>query len=151
MYDIGVSDCRKAVCDDDGCAVLHKGMKGGLHLPLRVVVECGGSLVKDKYGGILEERTGDADALTLSARESDASVADNSVVAVGQRLYKLIGTCQLSGTAYGFGRGGGVAEGYVVGDGIVEEDAILRDNRDESTKTRNVEAAKVDAVNLYFT
>jgi hypothetical protein len=53
---------------------------------LRFAVERGGRLVEQEERRVLEERPRDRNALTLSARELDASVADGSANTIGQTL-----------------------------------------------------------------
>ena len=45
----------------------------------------GGGLVEDHDGGVLEQHAGDGQALLLAARQPVAALADDGVVAVGQR------------------------------------------------------------------
>ena len=53
-------------------------------------VEVRGGLVQDQDRRILQQGAGDRDALTLAARKLQAALADGRVVAIGQRLGKLV-------------------------------------------------------------
>ena len=51
----------------------------------------GCSFVEDKNGRVLQQRAGDGDALALSTTKTDATVADDRVVAFGQTLDEFVG------------------------------------------------------------
>ena len=54
------------------------------HRPLGQIVERGGRLVEHQHVRVVVERAGDADALALPAREPDAALAEQRLVALRQ-------------------------------------------------------------------
>lgn len=66
-YHVGILDCRQSVSDDNRCAVLHKSVQSFLHKAFAFGIECRSRFVKNKYRRILEDRSSDAYALSLSA------------------------------------------------------------------------------------
>ena len=123
---IGMADGGEAVGDDDGGAPLHDALESLLNGTLRLSVEGRSGFVEDQYRGTPEHGTGDGEALALTSREVEPSVANGGVVALGQGLDKLVGMSHPCGFAYlveGIAVG---AKGDVVGHSVVEEDAVLR-------------------------
>ncbi len=49
---------------------------------LRLGVHGGGAVVEDEHARVHQQRAGDGDALPLPAREANAALADDGVVAV---------------------------------------------------------------------
>ena len=129
--DVGVLDGGKAMGDGDGGAGLHQSVEGFLNEVLAFGVEGGGGFVKDEDGRVLEDGTGDADALPLSAWEPAAAVADDSVVALFCLHDEVVGIGNLG--CFDDLLHGGVlyAEGDIVVEGVVEEDSFLIDVADE--------------------
>ena len=80
--EVGMADGGEAVGDGDGGAVLHQSFQGLLHKALTLRVEGAGGFIQNEDRRILQDSTGDADALTLTATETATTVADVSVVAV---------------------------------------------------------------------
>ena len=84
--------------DDDARPVRHQALERLLHEPLRFGVERGRRLVEDQDRRVLENRTGDVDALDLAAGEHSARHADDRVVALRQPhdvVVDLGGSCGL--------------------------------------------------------
>jgi hypothetical protein len=77
---------REPMRDGDDSAPLHQAAERLADRFLRFAVERGGRLVEQEERRVLEERPRDRNALTLSARELDASVADDSANTIGQTL-----------------------------------------------------------------
>ena len=75
--------------------------------------------------GVDEERAGDRDSLTLSARERDAALADDGLVAVRQLEDELVCLRRLRGRLDGLVRRVGHPERDVVADRRGEEERIL--------------------------
>ena len=88
-------------------------------------VEVGGGLVEDHHGRILEQDPGDGQPLLLPAGQPVAPLADDGVVALGQRGDQVVDAGRPAGRD-DLGVGGvgpGVAQ--VGGDGVVEEVGVL--------------------------
>lgn len=144
---IGRADSAQAVGNGDGGAAFHKGVETLLHSEFALGIKGRGSLVENKDRGIAEEGTGDADALALATRKVEATVADGGVVAVGERLDKVVGK---SGTRGGTDLVEGVAVGSesdVGGHGVVEEDAVLANKAKLRAEGVDVEVEDIVAIN----
>ena len=76
---------REAVGDGEGRPARHQRRQGGLDQPLGLGVQGGGRFVQDQDARVLQDGAGDGDALLLAAGELVAALADDGVVAVGQR------------------------------------------------------------------
>ena len=81
-YLVGILDGAQAVGYSHRGACLHQFFKSILYQSLALSVEGRCSLVKDEDRWILQNGTGDADTLTLSARETSATVANVGVEAL---------------------------------------------------------------------
>jgi hypothetical protein len=75
----------------------HQGLGGFLHLALGLDVERGGGLVQHQDRGVGQEGAGDGHALALAARQLDAALADQGVVALGQAQDEVVGAGLLGG------------------------------------------------------
>ena len=75
---------RDALRDHEGGAarVAHQPVERGLDRHLGLGVDGGGAVVEDEQARIGEQRARDGDALPLPAREPDAALADDRVVAL---------------------------------------------------------------------
>ena len=135
----------------DGGAALHQSLQGLLHQTLALGVEGRGGLVEDEDGRVLEDGTGDADALALTAGEATTTVANHGVVAVLALHDEVVGIGYLSGLDDLFHRGVIYAEGDVVVEGVIEEDGLLVDVADEGTQFGDAYTLDVLAVDEYFT
>mmetsp|Transcript_30344 Transcript_30344/g.81588 ORF Transcript_30344/g.81588 Transcript_30344/m.81588 type:complete len:276 (+) Transcript_30344:389-1216(+) len=77
-----VGNRGQAVSDDDGGASLEQPVQRILHQLLRLAVQCGGGLVEDEHGRVLEQRTGNGDALLLPTRDLHPPLPALGVVAL---------------------------------------------------------------------
>ena len=93
---------------------------------LRFGVEMRGGFVEDHHGRILEEDPGDGQALLFTSGQPVAALADNGVVAVGQRGDQVVDARRPAGRHQVVV--GGVRAGVpqVGGDGVVEKVGVLR-------------------------
>ena len=62
-------------------------------------VEGAGGFVENEDFRVAEDGAGEADALALASAETDASLADDSVVVFGQRLDEIVKRCNARGLA----------------------------------------------------
>ena len=83
--DVGRHDRREPVRDGDGRAAPGGDVEGALHEPLGDRVERTRRLVENEHGGVLEQHSRDRDPLLLAPGQSVAPLADDRVVAVGER------------------------------------------------------------------
>ena len=114
--------------------------------PLGLRVERARRLVEDEDRRVAQDRPRDRHPLLLAAREAVAALADDGVVAVGQRRDHVV-------DARSGGRGfellvGRVRlrEAQVLAHRRVEEVRLLRDDADEIRQRLEAEVADVDAV-----
>src|SRR5215469_6133164 len=80
--DVGFSDRREAMGDNDRRLALDEPVDGLKDQLLGGGVESGGRLVHDQDRGIADHGAGNRDSLALTSRERHASVAQNRVVTV---------------------------------------------------------------------
>ena len=114
--------------------------------PLRFVVERAGRLVEEQDRRVLEDRPGDRDALALAARQPRAAVADDRVVAVGQRADEVVGVGRPGrGDDLGLGRVEPAVQD-VLADRAAEQRRLLGDQADLAAQAGHGHVADVDAV-----
>ena len=106
--------------------------------------EVASSRIEDPRVG--EDRAGDRDPLALAARERQAALADQRVVAVGERLDELVGLRELGRPLDLLARGVGARVGDVVVDRGREQERIVGDDRDRAPQASQVDRADVGAV-----
>ena len=127
---IRLLDRCQPVCDGDDGFAAHQRRERLLDQMFVFGVDAGGGFVQDDDRRVLEDGTGNGDALPLTAGERAAALADNRVVAVRQRHDKVM--------AAGFLRRcdhlrlGGIrfAEQDVCANGVVEEIYVLKHHGD---------------------
>ena len=81
---VGVDDGREAMGDDDRGPARGDALQGLLDRRLGPAVEGAGRLVEDQDRRVLEQGSGDRDALLLAAGKLEAALADLALIAVGQ-------------------------------------------------------------------
>ena len=84
-------------------------------------------VVEDQDGRIFQQGAGDGDSLLLTARDGDAALAQDSLVAILE-VHNVVPDVSKAGRPFNV-LGGSIvhAKGDVVGDGIREEEVLLRD------------------------
>ena len=87
---VGVLDCGKPVGNHNNRSALGKLLKGGLDLHFGHVVQSAGGFVKNEYGRIFKEHTGDGDSLLLTARKVDTPFAHYGIIALFQGHYVIV-------------------------------------------------------------
>ena len=87
--------------DDEGGAPLHHRLQRRLHIALGLRIQGGGGLVQYQYGRVLQEGTGDGEALALAAGQEHAVIAHQRLVAVRQLVDELGGIGALRRLRYG--------------------------------------------------
>jgi len=90
---VGLEHCRKAMRDDDGSAVAHQPLKRLLDQSLALGVERARRFVQQQDGRVAQDRAGNRDPLALTSGESRPTLAQESVVAVGEPADELVGGC----------------------------------------------------------
>ena len=127
-------DRREPVRDDDGRPPRQQRPERVLNERLALRVERAGRLVQDEDRRVLQDRARDRHALALAARELDAALADERLVAGRQRLDELRRVGELRGALhFGVGRVG-PSDTDVIGDAPVEHRRVLRHVADRRPK-----------------
>ena len=83
--------------DDDAGAPTHQHLECLLDEAFRLRIKCRGRLVEDQNRRVGEERTRDCDTLAFATRQLDATLADQRVVAFGQRADEVVRARQFRG------------------------------------------------------
>ena len=93
-HPVGERDRRGTVRDHDRGAAAHHLGERVADLVLLRRVDCARGVVEDQHARVGDDRTRDRDALTLPARQREAPLADQRVVAVGQLRDEVVRTRQ---------------------------------------------------------
>ena len=128
--DVGVRHVLQPVGDAEDGLPPPEAVERGVHLGGRGGVERGRRLVEDEDGGILDDRPGDGDLLALAAREADASLRDDRVVAVREAQDELVDVGRARRGLHLVDGGVGLPVGDVLADGGAEQDRLLEDDAD---------------------
>ena len=147
---VAVFHARDALGDDDLRHIRQLGVYGFSDLGIRRGVTGRGGVVEHQYLRFFQQRTGDAEALFLSAAHVGATLFYTRVVALGHLVYELIGTGHLAGSPAVFLRGLAVAPAQVVEDGAREEDIVLQHHTYGIPQSRQVVFFHVPATHQYF-
>src|SRR5690606_2376398 len=143
---VGLADGREAVRDDDRRAVLHQPLERLLHGALAFRIERARRLVEQQDRRVLEERAGDRDALALAAREPHAALAEERVVALGQRANELVGGRRARGRLDLLVARARTSVANVLAHGRAEEHGVLRHEPDATSYVGRIDLHDVDAV-----
>src|SRR5260221_2834208 len=122
---VGAADGREPVRDHERRAPPPQRAQTVLDHGLALAVEARGRLVQDQDAWIGEDCPGDRDALALTARELDATLAHHGVVLLFEALDELLAVRHAAHGADLLRRGVGPRERDVLGDGAVEQEAVL--------------------------
>src|SRR5262249_60874978 len=87
---VGAADGREPVGDDEGGAAGAQRLQAILNHRFALAVEARGRLVENQDPRVGENRARDRDALPLPARQPDAALADDRVVAPLEALDELV-------------------------------------------------------------
>ena len=128
---VRVAHGREPVRDRDRRPPLREPVERLLHESLRLVVERARRLVEHEDRRVAQHRARDRDALLLAAGEAVAALADDGVVALGQRRDHVMDARRLRrGLDLLVGRVR-LREAEVLAHRRVEEIRLLRDDADE--------------------
>ena len=79
---VSVADGLQPVGDHQHRFLPGQCLYGSLELILILRVHIGGGLIENDYGGVLQQASGDGDALFLTAGEGGSALADHRVVSI---------------------------------------------------------------------
>jgi len=122
---IGLEDGRKPVRDDDGGAVLHQAIERLLYQGFAFGIERRCRFVEKQDRGVLQQRSGNGDPLTLAARKGDAALAHGRVEALLKPVDEFPRLGSLGGGDHILPTRAGGAEGNVVVNGRGEDRHVL--------------------------
>ncbi len=144
--EVSVDDCGESVSDYDGRAAVGEAVEGVLDFFFVFAIECAGGFVEEQDAGVLEDGSGDGDALFLASGELAASRADEGV----HLPLELLDEVQRVGLGEGCLElclaGRGLGEQQVLSHGHGEEHGFLPDVRDVLSERLQVELADAAAV-----
>ena len=92
---VGVADGLQMVSNDQDRTVTDKGGHRLLYFVFIDGIDIARYLVQKEDGSILEEGTGDGEALLLSARQPQAVLPDYRFVTIGQTYDEVVGKATL--------------------------------------------------------
>ena len=87
---VGAGDRRESMGDDERRTPLHQAFHRLLDHPLAFGVQSARRLVEDQVRRVLEYGAGNREPLPLSAGKLESALADDRVVALGQRRDELV-------------------------------------------------------------
>ena len=119
--EIGGSDGREPVGDEEDCAAAEGFKQVDADLALGAGIEGTGGLIEDEHRRVLKYRPGQGQPLALAARESSAALTNIGVVALGHRHDELMGAGNLRRTHHFVGRGVGFDQQQVFAHAAVKE------------------------------
>ena len=150
---VGALHGGEAVGNDERGAVLHQLFQRGLHQAFAFRVERRGGFVEQQDGAVGEERTGDGDALALTAGQAHAALPQVGVVALRQLAHEFIRVSGVAGSAHVFRAGLGACIAHVLQHAGGEDHRLLRHQGDAAAHGLRVggrerHAVEADAARL---
>src|ERR1039458_1229171 len=94
---VGQVQSRTPVSDEQRRPPGHNRAEGVMYRLFDLGIDGAGGIIEDQDAGVVEDRAGQGDTLTLPSRESEASLADDGVVAAGEggdEVMSLRGPCR---------------------------------------------------------
>ena len=146
---VRVDHAAEPVREDQCRAADHQAVQGVLDDRLVLRVDRRQRLVQYQDRRVAQNRTGDGDALPLTARQADAALADHRVVALRQLDDESM---RIGGTAGFFEfrqRCTRLANAQIVTDRAMEQVGVLVDDGDLATDLREAEVSQVAAADLH--
>src|SRR5262245_40427880 len=132
--------------DHEAGAAVHQRPQTLLDHSFALRVEIAGRFVEDQDAGIGEDRPRDGQALSLPARQSNASLTDDRLVAVWELTDELMSVRRPCGLLDLRWRRISVRIANVLRHGAVEEEHVLLDHTQQSSITGGFQSPQVDAV-----
>src|SRR5580704_9130425 len=112
--------------DGDYCTPFHEAFEALDDQFFGLGVEGGGGLVEQQDWAVANHNAGDADTLALTARKSQAAIANHGFVAVRHFVDEFIGVSETGGFDDLFASSGGATEGNVVENRSAEQYGVLQ-------------------------
>ena len=127
---VGVDHAGKAVGNPQGGPTHNQPVQGLHYYRLVLRIDAGECLVQNEYGGVLQQGSGDGNALLLPTRQPDGPLAHHRVVTIGQMADELVGiggSCGLLHLRLGRVR---ISESQVLCHRPMEQVGVLGDHGD---------------------
>ena len=152
---MGIADSLQVVGNDQDSAIADKGGHRLLYLVFIDGIDIARYLVQKEDGSILEEGTGDGEALFLSARQPQAVLPDYRFVTIGQTYDEVVHHRPTCGFLDFPLRGIAVANLDIVGDSVGKENDVLHYHADFAEQIivahfPYVHSADTDTTRLWF-
>src|SRR5262249_34867279 len=119
-------DRRQAVCDDERRPPLPKGLQAVLDERFALAVEARRRFIEDEDARVRENRPCDRHPLTLTAREADAPVTNDRVVALLECLDELVAVSDAADRLDFIARRMRTGISNVLGHRAIEEEVVLQ-------------------------
>jgi hypothetical protein len=145
-HPVGQAERGAAVGDDQRGPTPHQLAEGGVDLLLGLGVDRRGGVVQDEDAGIGEQGPGERHPLALPARQAEAALPHDRVVAIGQVGHEPGGAGGPGGGPHLVVGGVGPAVGDVGPDRVGEQEALLEHDADVPTQRLEGDVAHVDTV-----
>ena len=143
---VGVANGSEAMGDDEGRSPLHQPLEGDMHQPFAFGVEGARRFVEQQDGRILEQRAGNRQPLLLPAREHDAALPHDRIVALLKRHHEIVDQ-RILGRGEHLGEGRiGAAESNVLGNRAGEDRRFLLDIGEMPPQRRLIDLPDVETV-----
>ena len=146
---IGIDHAGKPVGKDQCGAPTHQSVERLLDDRFVLGIHRRQRFVENQDRCISQNRSGDCNTLSLTAREPDTAFANHRVVALGQQRNKLMRVGRAAGLLEFLSCGIGTADPQVVGDRAMKKIGILVHHRDLVTDISKTQAFKVVTTNLH--
>ena len=133
---VDLTNSRKTMGDDDRGSAFAQDSQGLLDQVFRQGIETRGRLVEHEDRFVGKNRSRDGDSLALTAREFDASFADEGLISLIELRDELVGMRAACGLADLVERRGGAAVGDIIGERTTKENRLLGHDRDHRPPVR---------------
>ena len=143
---VDVAEGAEAVGDHQHRPPCEQRVERPHHLALSLDVEVGGGLVEDEDGSVMEDRSGDRQALALAAGEVLALLAHVGVVPLGQAGDGVVDVRLAGGLGDLVIAGLGPAQGDVLANAALEEHRVLENQAGAGAQLLERNVADVDTV-----
>src|SRR4029450_2634344 len=109
-------------------------------------IEIAGGFIEDQNPGVGQQRARDGQALTLTAGELHAALADNGFVALLEARDEIMCVGELGEMDDLIHRGVAAAVADVLGDRAIEEEDFLLDDAEQAAIAVHLDVAAIDAI-----
>ena len=150
---VGIANGGEAMGHSHRCACLHQTLQGILHQAFALSIEGRCGLIEDEDGRVLQDGTSNTHTLSLTTRETTASVADVRIVAVfalSDELMSVGNLCSLNNLLLKVRRVLFDAKSNIVSEAIIEKDSLLVHISDELAQGVQTQVLYVDAIDEHF-